>query len=171
VVGIRSIASRDVTKARQAAQALGIAKAYGSYEDLLADDEIEAIYNRCRTPARALVQQSRRGRQACPLRKADRSQRPRSAIVNRGARPDCVKIQEALWCAHIPMAGRARTNRVRADWRASFCCRLFQFFNRDPATCATNRKWWCALMDIGCYPITMSRFIFQRRTAPRAGID
>src|SRR5712664_986295 len=42
---VRSIASRDVTRARQAAQALGIAKAYGSYEDLLADDEIEAIYN------------------------------------------------------------------------------------------------------------------------------
>jgi len=39
------IASRDFERARQAAGRLGIPKAYGSYEDLLADPEIEAIYN------------------------------------------------------------------------------------------------------------------------------
>src|ERR1700737_4860443 len=39
------IASTDLTKARQAAKELGIPKAYGSYEELLADPDIEAIYN------------------------------------------------------------------------------------------------------------------------------
>jgi predicted dehydrogenase len=42
---VDAIASRDISRARQAAAALGIAKAYGSYEELLADPEIEAIYN------------------------------------------------------------------------------------------------------------------------------
>jgi len=42
VVGI---ASRDRTKAEQAAGALGIKKAYGSYAEMLADPEIEAVYN------------------------------------------------------------------------------------------------------------------------------
>src|ERR1700761_7535016 len=42
---ITAIASRDFTKAQESAKALGIAKAYGSYEELLADPEIEAIYN------------------------------------------------------------------------------------------------------------------------------
>src|SRR5271169_5617666 len=42
---ITAIASRDLQKAKQAARVLGIAKAYGSYEELLADPEIEAIYN------------------------------------------------------------------------------------------------------------------------------
>ena len=42
---VTAIASRDLAKANQAAQSLGIPKAYGSYEELLADDEIEAIYN------------------------------------------------------------------------------------------------------------------------------
>src|ERR1700694_5351007 len=42
---ITAIASRDTAKARRAAQTLGIPKAHGSYEELLADDEIEAIYN------------------------------------------------------------------------------------------------------------------------------
>ena len=42
---IRAIASRDEARARHTAAALGIPKAYGSYEDLLADSGIEAIYN------------------------------------------------------------------------------------------------------------------------------
>src|ERR1700716_1328624 len=42
---VTAIASRDAQKAEDAAHKLGIAKAYGSYEALLADPEIEAIYN------------------------------------------------------------------------------------------------------------------------------
>ena len=42
---IAAIASRDLKKAKDAARKLGIAKAYGSYEELLADPEIEAVYN------------------------------------------------------------------------------------------------------------------------------
>jgi len=42
---VAAIASRDLAKAREAADALGIPKAYGSYEELLADPEIDAIYN------------------------------------------------------------------------------------------------------------------------------
>src|SRR6202022_4365447 len=42
---IAAIASRDLKKAEQAAQQLGIGKAFGSYEELLADSQVEAIYN------------------------------------------------------------------------------------------------------------------------------
>src|SRR5215475_2740754 len=42
---IIGIASRDEAKSKAAAKELGIAKSYGSYEDMLADPEIEAIYN------------------------------------------------------------------------------------------------------------------------------
>src|SRR5256714_9774237 len=40
-----AIASRDAGNARRAASSLGIPKAYGSYEELLADPEVEVIYN------------------------------------------------------------------------------------------------------------------------------
>ena len=40
-----ALASRDMRKAAAAAAALDIPKAYGSYEELLADPEIEAVYN------------------------------------------------------------------------------------------------------------------------------
>src|SRR6202023_2981840 len=42
---VTAIASRDRGKAEDAARTLGIAKSYGSYEELLADPQIEAIYN------------------------------------------------------------------------------------------------------------------------------
>jgi predicted dehydrogenase len=45
VAEIAAIASRDLGKALAAADKLGIARAFGAYEDLLADREIEAVYN------------------------------------------------------------------------------------------------------------------------------
>src|SRR5947209_2032197 len=42
---VHAIASRDGQKAAEAARALGIPKAHGSYEELLADREIDAVYN------------------------------------------------------------------------------------------------------------------------------
>src|SRR6266700_1084101 len=42
---ISAIASRDLPRAKSAAQALGISNAYGSYEELLASTEVEAVYN------------------------------------------------------------------------------------------------------------------------------
>ena len=42
---VDAIASRDLARAKAAAKKLGIKKAYGSYEELLADPDIDAIYN------------------------------------------------------------------------------------------------------------------------------
>src|ERR1700744_2300183 len=42
---VTAIASRDLGKAEEVAETLGIAKAYGSYEELLADPDVDAVYN------------------------------------------------------------------------------------------------------------------------------
>jgi predicted dehydrogenase len=39
-----ALASRDAAKARAVAQALGVPRAYGSYDELLADADIDAVY-------------------------------------------------------------------------------------------------------------------------------
>ena len=78
---VAAIASRDLEKARAAAARLGIAKAYGSYEELLDDPDIDAIYNPL--PNHLHVPwtiQAAEARQARPLREADR------AVCCRGAR-------------------------------------------------------------------------------------
>lgn len=42
---VDAIASRDLKRGKAAAKKLGIPKAYGSYEELFADPEIDAVYN------------------------------------------------------------------------------------------------------------------------------
>ncbi|OIQ72800.1 oxidoreductase family, NAD-binding Rossmann fold [mine drainage metagenome] len=42
---VGAIASRSLEAVQKVATTLGISKAYGSYDELLADPEIEAIYN------------------------------------------------------------------------------------------------------------------------------
>ena len=56
---IAAIASRDLRRAEETARLLGIAKDYGSYEELLADSQIDAIYNPLRRPASMSCARSR----------------------------------------------------------------------------------------------------------------
>jgi predicted dehydrogenase len=63
-VEVTAIASRDRRKAEEAASALGIPKAYGSYEELLADPEIEAIKNMA--VIEAIVRSGQSGRWETP---------------------------------------------------------------------------------------------------------
>ena len=73
---IAAIASRDISRAKKAAKELGIAKAYGSYEELLADPEIEAdLQPAAQRAARSLDRARARRRQTRAVRKADRAQR------------------------------------------------------------------------------------------------
>jgi len=48
-IQVDAIASRDVDKANKIADQLNIKKRYGSYEELLQDPEIDAIYNPWKT--------------------------------------------------------------------------------------------------------------------------
>src|SRR6266542_3114124 len=68
---VEAIASRDPSKAQEVANRFSIPKACSSYEELLADRQIEAIQSSSESPARAVDRQGGRGRQARALRKTD----------------------------------------------------------------------------------------------------
>jgi predicted dehydrogenase len=160
---ITAIASRDVEKGRQAAMQLGIPKVYGSYEDLLADPEIDAIYNPL--PNHLHVPWSIRAAEAG---KHVLSEKPiglsadeaRQLIAARDTAK--VKMGEAFMARTHPQWIRAR-EIVRAgeigDLR--IISGFFSYFNRDAANVRNVAAWGGgALMDIGCYPVTLSRMIF-----------
>ena len=160
---IAAIASRDVGKAQQAVATLGIPKAYGSYEELLADPEIEAIYNPL--PNHLHVPWSVRAAEAgkhvlCEKPLALDATEARTLL---GAQSRTgVKIGEAFMVRTHPQWLRAR-ELVRAgrigELRAIMG--FFSYFNRDPANIRNVRAWGGGgLFDIGCYPINTSRFIF-----------
>jgi len=160
---IAAIASRDLPKARQAAAALGIPKAYGSYEELLADPDIEAVYNPL--PNHLHVPWSIRAAEAgkhvlCEKPIALSVAETRELIAARDKAH--VKIGEAfmarthpqwLRAAEIARSGRIGELRVVSGH--------FSYFNRDPQNVRNIAEiGGGGIMDIGCYPITLSRMIF-----------
>jgi predicted dehydrogenase len=170
VVGI---ASRDAEIARQAADSLGIQRAYGSYQDLLADPDIEAIYNPL--PNHMHLPWSIRAAEAgkhvlCekPLALSVAECRALIDVRNRTG----VKIGEAFMVRTHPQWLRTR-EIVRSgeigDVRAVMV--TFSFFNRDPKNIRNVPEWGGgALMDIGCYAIQFSRFVYEREPVRVVGL-
>jgi predicted dehydrogenase len=160
---IAAIASRDLRKAQQAAAALGIPKAYGSYEELLADPEIEAVYNPL--PNHLHVPWSVRAAEAgkhvlCekPLALDAAEGRELLSVQARTG----VKMGEAFMVRTHPQWLRAR-ELVRGGRIGELrtIMGFFSYFNRDSANIRNVLAWGGGgLFDIGCYPINTSRFIF-----------
>jgi predicted dehydrogenase len=160
---VAAIGSRDIRKAEDAAHKLKIAKAYGSYEELLADPEIEAIYNPL--PNHLHVPWSIKAAEAG---KHVLCEKPLSLSVAEArsllaARDRCgVKMGEAFMVKTHPQWLRTRDlirKGVIGDLRS--IVGVFSYFNRDPQNVRSVPAWGGGgLMDIGCYPITTSRWIF-----------
>jgi predicted dehydrogenase len=160
---IAAIASRDLPKARQAAAALGIAKAYGSYEELLADPDIEAVYNPL--PNHLHVPWSVRAAEAGKhvlCEKPLALDAAEASLLLDAQRRTGVKMGEAFMVRTHPQWLRAR-ELVRGgrigELRAIMG--FFSYFNRDSANIRNVLAWGGGgLFDIGCYPINTSRFMF-----------
>jgi predicted dehydrogenase len=160
---ITAIASRDERKAKEAAAALGIPKAYGSYEALLADPDIEAIFNPL--PNHLHVPWSIRCAEAG---KHVLCEKPLSLTVAEAG--DLLAVRDKTGVL-IEEAYMVRTHprwlRVRELVRSGRIGELrsamgfFSYFNRDPKNIRNiPEAGGGALMDIGCYPITTSRLVF-----------
>jgi predicted dehydrogenase len=158
-----AIASRDRVKAASAAAELGIARAYGSYEELLADAEVEAVYNPL--PNHLHVPWSIRAAEAgkhvlCEKPIALSVAECQTLIAARDRAG--VKIGEAFMVGTHPQWLRARElarSGEVGEMRAVVTA--FSYFNRDPKDIRNIPE--CgggALLDIGCYPIFISRFLF-----------
>jgi predicted dehydrogenase len=169
VVGI---ASRDLEKARRTADGLKIPKAYGSYEELLADPEIEAVYNPL--PNHLHVPWSIRAAEAgkhvlCEKPIALSVAECRTLIDARNRTG--VKIGEAFMVRTHPQWIRAREIVRSGEIGALRAIQaVFGYFNRDAANVRNVREWGGgALMDIGCYPIQIARFLFEQEPVHVAG--
>jgi predicted dehydrogenase len=170
---IVAIASRDLNRARRAADDLKIDKAYGSYEELLADPEIDAIYNPL--PNHLHVPWSIKAAKAakhvlCEKPVALTAEEARELIAVRDSTG--VKIGEAFMVRTHPQWLRAR-EIVRSgdlgELRAIMSA--FSYFNADPKNIRNVPEYGGGgIMDIGCYPITMSRFLFEREPVRVAGL-
>lgn len=170
---IDAIASREPERAREAAKRLGIPKAYGSYEELLADPSIEAVY--IPLPNHLHVPWSIRAAEAG---KHVLCEKPIGLNVTetrellRAQERTGVLIQEAFmvrthpqWTGTRDLIRQGRIGELRS------IAGYFSYFNRDPRNIRNVMEYGGgALMDIGCYPVNISRFIFDEEPVRVSGL-
>jgi predicted dehydrogenase len=170
---ILGIASRDLKKAQEAARELGIPRAYGSYEDLLADPEIEAVYNPLPNHMHVLwsIKAAEAGKHVlCEKPLGLNAEDAIRLLAVRGATG--VKIGEAFMVRTHPQWLRAReiirSGRI-GELRSIMG--FFSYHNRDAANIRNVLDWGGGgLMDIGCYPITTSRFVLGEEPSRVIGL-
>ncbi|MGZ3332411.1 MAG: Gfo/Idh/MocA family protein [Gemmatimonadaceae bacterium] len=158
-----AIASRDIAKARAAAESLGIPKAYGSYQELIDDSDIEAIYNPLPNHLHVpwSIRAAERGKHVLcekPIALTAKEARQLLEVRDRTG----VKIGEAFMVRTHPQW--LKVKEIIASGRIGELRLIsghFSYYRRDPADVRSRVEWGGgALMDVGCYPITISRWLF-----------
>ena len=167
-----AIASRDAARAAAAAAELGIPRAHGSYEALLADPAVDAVY--IPLPNHLHVPWTTRAAEAgkhvlCEKPIALTAAEAHTLLEVRDRTG--VRIQEAFMIRTHPQWVRAKAlvdagelGEVRA------MSGFFSYYNADPANVRNVAGWGGGgLLDIGCYLVNTARFIFGEEPSRVAG--
>jgi len=170
---VTAIASRDEGRAKAAASALGVPKAYGSYEALLDDPDVDAIYNPLPNHLHRpwTIAAAERGKHVLCEKPIGTSAREAAEIIAVRDRTG-VKIQEAFmvrthpqWLKAIELCRARRLGPVRSY------VGCFSYYNDDPENIRNQAgTGGGALLDIGCYLITTARMVFGEEPRRVMGI-
>jgi predicted dehydrogenase len=164
-----AVASRDADKAAETAREFGVARAYGSYEALLADPELQAVYIAVPNSLHAewAYAAAQAGKQIL-CEKPLGVTREQSAAMFSAARDAGVWLMEAFMYRFHP-----RTLKIQeliaggAIGTPQLIRASFGFAVTDPANVRLSAELaGGALMDVGCYCVNFSRIV--ARQAPRS---
>lgn len=167
-----AIASRDAVRAGEAASALGIGRAHASYEALVADPDVDAVY--IPLPNHLHVPWTTRAAEAgkhvlCekPIGLSAGEARTLLEVRDRTG----VHIQEAFMIRRHPQWVRAKALVDAGDLgEVRAMAGFFSYFNTDRANVRNVPEWGGGgLLDIGCYLANTARFIFGSEPARVAG--
>jgi predicted dehydrogenase len=158
---IAAIASRNESKAREAAERLGIARAHGSYEALLADPEIEAIYNPLPNELHVpwTIKALEAGKHVlCEKPIALDAGEARTVIAARDRAGKLVA--EAFMVRYHPQWRRARElAQSGAIGRLGAIQTFFSYRLLDPENVRNRPPGGGGLYASGCYPIHTARYV------------
>jgi predicted dehydrogenase len=161
---VLAIASRDINKATQVAQRLGIPRAYGTYEELLADRDVEVIYNPLPNHLHVpwTIRAAEAGKHVLCEKPIGLNMQDAAQLLALRDRTG-MKIQEAFmvkthpqWISAFELIKSGRIGELRS------INGFFSYFNSDPQNIRNKLEvGGGGIMDVGCYAITISRFIFR----------
>ncbi len=162
---VTAIASRDLRKAREAATALGIAKAYGSYEELLADPEIDAIYNPLPNQLHApwTAKAAEAGKHVLCEKPLSMTVAEAKTLLAMRVRTG-VKLGEAFMIRSFHQWLRLRALLEAGEIGELLAVTgVFSYFNANPENIRNRvETGGGGVYDIGCYLIQASRYAFGR---------
>ena len=162
VAHVDAIASRDLAKAQAAAKSLGIARAYGSYEELLADPAIEAIYNPLPNELHVpwTIRALDAGKHVLCEKPIALDADEATALIAARQRTGKL-VGEAFMVRHHPQWRRARELvRSGAIGEARAIQTFFAYRLLDANNIRNKPPGGGALYDIGCYAVQTARFVF-----------
>jgi predicted dehydrogenase len=171
---IAAIASRDLAKAREVAAQLSIGQAYGSYEELLADPTIQAIYNPLPNHLHVpwSIKALEAGKHVLCEKPIGLSAAEARELADAAKQHPRLKLMEAFMYRHHPQWLRARqivNEGGIGELRTVHS--FFSYFNDDPGNIRNQADiGGGGLMDIGCYNISLSRFIFASEPTRVCGL-
>ena len=160
---VTAMASRQGENARPIAEALGIATVHDTYEALLADPDVDAIYNPLPNDLHVSwsIQAAAAGKHVLCEKPIGLSSAEASQLIAARDRYK-VKMGEAFMARTHPQWMRAKSLVDSGELgELRLMVSTFSYFNRDAANIRNSvTAGGGALMDIGCYPVTLSRMIF-----------
>jgi predicted dehydrogenase len=167
-LSVRAIASRSLHKAQAEAARLGIEKAYGQYEDILADKEIEAVYIPLPNNLHAQWIKAAAGagkHVLCEKPFAMNAAQAEEAVKYAEARG--VKVMEAFMYRFHPQWQKAREIIAIGEIGEVHSIHIqYAYMNRDPRNIRNiPEAGGGAMMDIGCYAVSAIRFLMGAQPA------
>jgi predicted dehydrogenase len=159
------IASRSLEKAQNVADQLGIPKAYGTYDELLADPEVEAVY--IPLPNHLHVQWSIKALEAgkhvlCEKPLGLDAQDARRLLEASRRYPN-LKVMEAFMYRHHPqwhLVKKLVQGGEIGELRSIHT--IFNYYLIDPINVRNQADiGGGGLLDVGCYAVSSSRLIFE----------
>ncbi|MEQ9265908.1 MAG: Gfo/Idh/MocA family oxidoreductase [Balneolaceae bacterium] len=172
---IKAISSRNLQNAKLASETLGIENYYGSYEELLTDPDIDAVYNPL--PNHLHVPWTIKALEAgkhvlCEKPISITSEEALKLLEVSKEYPD-LKVMEAFMYRFHPQWEKVKQVINSGEiGEITSIHSVFTYFNNDPKNVRNQADiGGGALLDVGCYCINLSRYIFESEPiAVKSGI-
>lgn len=171
---ITAIASRNLDQARSVAEKLGIPAAYGSYEELLADPNIDAIYNPLPNHLHVpwSIKALEAGKHVLCEKPIGLTSAEGQQLVDAARRHPRLKVMEAFMYRHHPQWLKAQ--ELVDNGSIGELKTIQSFFSYNHLNAGNYRLQpefgGGGLFDIGCYSISLSRFLFKAEPTRVCGI-
>lgn len=162
---LTAIASRSLERAQLVAESHGIERAYGSYDALLADPEIDAVY--IPLPNHLHVPLSIRALEAgkhvlCEKPLALSASEARLLHAAALQHPQLKVMEAFMYRCHPQWQWLRQTVNSGAIGAVQTVQAFFSFFDDNPASILHQPQWGGgSLLDIGCYGVSLARFVFD----------